>query len=48
MKAGFMPAFFVITGVTKEYISKPHTLTLALSRQGRGDLRIASPLRGGD
>jgi len=27
---------------------KPNTLTLALSPQGRGDLRIAPPLRGGD
>jgi hypothetical protein len=27
---------------------KLHTLTLALSRQGRGDLRIAPPLTGGD
>jgi hypothetical protein len=25
-----------------------NTLTLALSPQGRGDLRIAPPLRGGD
>jgi hypothetical protein len=29
-------------------LEKPHTLTLALSPQGRGDLRIAPPLRGGD
>jgi len=29
-------------------IRKPHTLTLALSPQGRGDLIIAPPLRGGD
>jgi hypothetical protein len=28
-------------------LEKPHTLTLALSHQGRGDLRIAPPLTGG-
>jgi hypothetical protein len=31
--------------ITKEFISKT---TLALSSQGRGDLRIAPTLRGGD
>jgi len=34
--------------VTKEFIRKPHTLTLALSPRWRGNLRIAPPLRGGD
>jgi hypothetical protein len=29
-------------------LEKPHTLTLALSPQGRGNLRITPPLRGGD
>jgi len=33
---------------TKEFIKKAHTLTLALSPQGRGVLRLAPPLRGGD
>jgi hypothetical protein len=32
----------------RSLLEKPYTLTLALSPQGRGDLRIAPPLRGGD
>jgi hypothetical protein len=32
----------------RSLLEKPYTLTLALSPQGRGELRIAPPLRGGD
>jgi len=33
--------------VLRSLLKKPHTLTLTLSPQGRGDLIIAPPLRGG-
>jgi len=38
----------IINLLFRSSLEKPHTLTLALSPQGRGDLRIAPPLRGGD
>jgi hypothetical protein len=34
--------------VLRSLLKKLHTLTLALSPQGRGDLIIAPPLMGGD
>jgi hypothetical protein len=40
--------FDTIVYLLRSLLEKPHTLTLALSPQGRGDLRIAPPLRGGD
>jgi len=39
-KISFLPSNATVAGVT-------NTLTLALSPQGRGDLKIAPPLRGG-
>jgi hypothetical protein len=38
----------IVKQVNKESRSKAAHLTLALSPQGRGDFRIAPPLRGGD
>ena len=39
---------FLNAHILRSLLKKPHTLTLALSPQRRGDLRIAPPLRGGD
>ncbi|MFA6054620.1 MAG: hypothetical protein WC769_04515 [Thermodesulfovibrionales bacterium] len=40
--------FDTIVNLLRSLFKKLHTLTLALSPQGRGYLRIAPPLRGGD
>jgi len=45
-KQKFIPSHDLGT-ILRSSLEKPHTLTLALSHQGRGDLKVAPPLTGG-